>query len=133
MSTDNLFGVPAKAKAKKAKAPKPSTGDAVQRLIRAWDLLFTVRFNERPLITGKDAAALKRLVQHTGGDIGLVERRLALYLKLDDPFLAGQGYPLSLLLGQWNRLVALDVPERSKVPDADRTAEMLRRNLGGRR
>jgi hypothetical protein len=130
MTGPNLFGVPAKAR--KAKAPKPSTGTAVTELIAAWAALFEARFGEKPLVTGKDAAALKRLVEHGCGDVGLVRRRLAAYLRLDDAFLAGQGYPLSLLLGQWNRLVALEAPEAGgrQVQDADATQRLLDRNLG---
>ncbi|MES2341688.1 MAG: hypothetical protein V4597_08420 [Pseudomonadota bacterium] len=126
----NLFGV--EAKAKRAKA-KPAPAGEVQAVIGQWAALFQARFGEKPLVTGKDGAAVKRLVAH--GGLPAVLRRLPIYLDLPDEFLAGQGYPLSLMLGQWNRLVALDRPaqDRGRVPDADRTsARMARlRSQGG--
>ncbi len=118
MTAPNLFGVPAKQK--QAREP-----NAVLALFDAWSVLFAERFGERPMATGKDLAALKRLLGHCNGDAEKVRRRLALYLRLDDPYVAGQGYPLVLMLGQWNRLIAQDAPERSRVPDVERTERML--------
>ena len=121
MADPNLFGVVPKAR--KAR-PAPSPTGEIQRLIGLWASLFEERFHEKPIVTGKDGAAVKRLVAH--GGVGAVERRLRIYLALDDPYIAGQGYPLSLMLGAWNRLVAQDVQAPSRVPDSDATSRYLR-------
>ncbi len=118
----NLFGVPDKEPKKPAPA-KAGPGE-VQRLIGVWAKLFEARFGEKPIVTGRDGAALKRLIAHS--DAATVERRLKVYLALDDAFIASQGYPLGLMLGAWNRLVAQDRPEPSRVPSAERTAEYIR-------
>ncbi len=128
MVEPNLFGVAAKVKKPKPTAAAP--GD-VQLVIRTWVEAFERRFGEKPIITGKDAAACKRLVAHAG--VATVVRRLPAYLELADDFLAGQGYPLSLMLAQWNRLIAAERPTTtSRTPDADRTAAYLRRLKGDR-
>ncbi len=120
----NLFGI--ETKAKKAKAPAACPGD-VQLVIRTWAEAFERRFGEKPIITGKDGAAVKRLIGHS--DLRTVVRRLPIYLDLPDEYLAGQGYPLHLMLGQWNRLVALDRPVQPSrsVPDAESTGDRMRR------
>jgi hypothetical protein len=120
----NLFGV--KPKAKRAK-PAPLPGGVVQRLIGVYARLFEGRFHEKPMVTPADGAALKRMVAHAGE--ATVERRLPRYLQLDDTYLAGEGYPLRLMPGAWNRLVAAeatDAPTARTVPDAGRTAAYLR-------
>lgn len=123
MVEPNLFGVTAKPKARKAKA---APGE-VQVVIGKWAALFEARFREKPLVTGKDGAAVKRLIAHAGAETVL--RRLPIYLDLPDEFLAGQGYPLSLMLGQWNRLVALDRGSTARGPaaDADSTSDRMAR------
>ncbi len=116
----DLFGVgkrPAKAKA----APTPP--GAIQRLIGVWASLFEARYREKPIITARDAAALKRLIGHA--DVATVERRLRAYLDLDDPYISGQGYPLALMLGAWNRLIATDRQPLRVQMDADRTTQYL--------
>ncbi len=124
----NLFGVKPKAKRKAAPAVP---GGAVQRLIGAWVRLFEGRFGEKPVITPADGAALKRLVSHAGE--GAVERRLHAYLELTNTYVAEAGYPLRLLPGEWNRLVAADKTGAPRsVPDADATGRYLRRLKGGR-
>lgn len=122
MAAGNLFGV--EPKAKRAKAPAVPS-QAVQRMIVIWRDLFVAKFGEQPIVTGKDGAAAKRLLTHAPADV--VERRLRLYLSLDDPYIAGQGYPLSLMLGAWNRLVAQDAPSRDRVPGASDTSDYLAR------
>ncbi len=109
-------------------APPPSD---VPRLIALWIDLFAAKYGERPIPTGKDAAAVKRLVGYAGAVT--VERRLRLYLALDDAYLAAQGYPLSLLSSAWNRLIALDQPDRQRGPDAAATDRYLQGLNGGRR
>ena len=122
-SEPNLFGVEPKPKREKAPAVP---GGAVQRLISLWIGLFEKRFKEKPVITARDGAALKRLVSHAGAEA--VERRLPRYLELDDPYIANEGYPLALLQRSWNKLIVADRRDNStRTPDADRTAEYLRK------
>jgi hypothetical protein len=103
---------------------------AVQQILMAWATLFEAKYHEKPIITGKDGAAVKRLLGHAPAPVVL--RRLQVYLDLDDPFITNQGYPLALMLGAWNRLVAQDRPERAKVPDASATANYLAKMRGQR-
>ena len=126
MTPANLFGVEKPAKAKKAAAPASET----QRIIGAWARLFEAKYGEKPIVNGKDAAAVKRLIGHAGAAV--VERRLGLYLALEDDFVAGQGYPLSLMLGQWNRLVALERPVQRGNQSVEATDAYLRGLKGGR-
>ncbi len=131
-SSPNLFGV---IKAKPGRQVKASAhpGD-VQAVIACWAQVFEAKYGEKPIITGKDGAAVKRLVAHS--DARTVVRRLPAYLGLPDEFLEAQGYPLSLMLGQWNRIVALEKQGRavSTVPSADDTeARMRRLKAGGER
>ncbi len=125
----NLFDVRRKAK-RKAVAPVP--GGAVQRLIGIWVGLYERRFGEKPVITPRDGAALKRLVLHAGADV--VEHRLPLFLELDDAYIAGEGYPLVLLQSAWNKLIAAEhtTPAPRQVRDADATDRYLRRLKGDR-
>lgn len=118
----NLFGVKSKAK---RKASPPIPGGAVQRLIGTYRSLFEAKFHETPTITAADGAALKRLVAQSGADV--VERRLRLFLEIDDPYTSGEGYPLRLMPRAWNKLIVQDAQAKtSRTPDAERTDEYLR-------
>lgn len=125
----NLFGIAPKAKPKKA---PPVEGGAVQRVIGRWVALFTAKMGEKPAITPRDGAAIKRLVLQAGPDV--VERRLVAYLDIDDEYIRREGYPLALLPQAWNKLI---VAEREasgsrRVQDADATRSYLRGLKGGR-
>lgn len=125
MTDANLFDI--KPRPKKAAKPKAPAGEA-HRIIATWAKLFEAKFREKPIIIGKDAGAVKTLLAHASADV--VERRLKAYLALDDQYIAGQGYPLSLMLSAWNRLIALEAETPSKVPDAARTDQYLSRMKG---
>lgn len=119
----NLFDVKPKAKRKAS----PSAPDqVVHKLIMLWVSLFTRRFGERPVVTGRDGKALKDLVKHY--DAATVGQRLEQYLALDDVYLHDAGFPLSLLPSVWNRLAvkAASAKPRQVYDDAERTDAYLR-------
>lgn len=115
----NLFGVTAKTKRKAAPAPN----GAVQRAIGIWVGLFEKKFGEKPIILGRDAAALKRLVLRYGPE--LVERRLPQFLALDDAYVSTEGYPLALLEASWNKLIVAERARVGRVPDEAATDAYL--------
>lgn len=118
----NLFGVKPRAK---RKAAPPIAGGVVQELVALWVRLFEQKFREKPVITARDGAALKRLVAHSGAEA--VRRRLPRYLALDDAYVANEGYPLSLLQRSWNKLIVAEQGENGRRgPDAERTRTYLR-------
>lgn len=125
--TPNLFGLPAPKRARKA----PALPDGVvHQLIMLWVGLFAARFGAKPVLTPADAAALKRLAREQGADV--VARRLPQYLALEDAYVAGEGYPLSLLPRAWNKLVVQDAAPASRVPGPAATAAYLKSIKGGR-
>jgi len=123
MSETNLFGL--KAPAKRKRTP-PAPDGAVHKLVMLWVGLFERRFGEKPMITSRDGATLKRLV--TASDAATVGRRLEQYLALDDAYLREAGYPLGVLPSVWNRLIAQEAPAAggNKVPGSDETEDYLR-------
>ena len=125
MATDFvLHAAPVSAK---AVAPKAAEAPA-QRVIARWVELFRAHVaDERPAITGKDAAAAKHLVDLVGAD--LVIARLPAYFALDDAYLRASGFPLALLPAAWNRLIVLTRPE-PVGDEADRTLAYVRRLRG---
>ena len=114
-------------------APTPVKAGAAapaQRVIARWVELFRAHVaDERPVLTGKDAAAAKHLVDLVGAD--LVIARLPMFFALHDPYLRAQGYPLALLPAAWNRLIVLTVPE-PVGDEAERTLAYVRRLRGVR-
>jgi hypothetical protein len=118
-----LFALERKRRSK----PTPAPDNAVHRLIAIWVGLFRQRFRERPIVTPKDGAALKRLLVQTQ-DEAVIARRLPLYFDLDDAYLQQNGFPLAQLPASWNRLIAIDAQRtQSRVPDADATERYLRK------
>lgn len=126
MSDDaNLFGMTPTPKRQKA-APVP--GGAVQQLIGQYCTLFAACFSgERPVITPRDGKALKDMVTQSG--VEKVAQRLPLYVGMDDTYLRGEGYPLRLMPGAWNKLTARLQQQASAPPavEAQRTADYLRK------
>jgi hypothetical protein len=126
----NLFGQQPKPKPKKTAPKVEAPSGAVQRLIGIWCGLFERKFGEKPVITGRDGAVLKRLAVAYGVDA--VERRLQLFIDLDDAFLVDAGYPLTLFESKWNKFAVAERRKepRSTVPSYEET-QRYRRKLRG--
>lgn len=123
--TVDLFGAPAEKPRRRVASRSP-----VPTLIGVYVTLFNARFGARPVVTGKDGAAIKRLIAQMGAED--VARRLPAFLDLDDPYLVDRGFPLSLFPGAWNRLVSAEREERARrrVPSVEETDAYLRRLRG---
>lgn len=119
----DLFGA---SRTVRKKAP-PAPNGSMHRLIGQYKAGYELRFKEPPVFTPRDSSLLKKLVLQFGEDV--VQQRLALYLKWEDRFAEESGYSISTLYSSWPRLTALAKRKEpaSRVPDADKTSEYLRR------
>ena len=121
----DLFGVGRKAKQKKS-APLGMT-HALQRLFGVYRELYEHRVQEPPVILKQHGAFLKTLITKYGAE--KVEQRLRLFLTSEDRFIVDSGFALDVFYRQWNRLAvqAQNQAPRSSIPDADRTADYMKR------
>ncbi len=103
MTEPNLFGIQIQPPAKRARAPVAD--GAVTTLIHLYVALYSELLGEKPLITKKDGALLKRLVITYGATV--VEERLRVYLAWPDPYIRARGYTLALLYSKWQEVAAL--------------------------
>jgi hypothetical protein len=117
-----LFDTAQPPKAKR-KPPTPST--PATRIVARWCDLFKAAYGRQGAVTPRDGKAAKRLAELAGE--AEVLRLLPVYFSLRDPYIASEGYPLSLMEARWNKLVACEQAERSRVPDEARTSAYLRR------
>lgn len=128
MATDpDLFDVK-RRKARKQTDPAPS--GAVQHLIGVYRTAYESRYGELPVITKKDGALLKGLVQTFGAP--KVEARLKAFMVWEDKFIDEQGYTVGVFHQQWNRLTAqVQKSDRTRnrpgaVPDVNETQAYLK-------
>ena len=122
MGEPNLFGVETKAKQKLA----AQSDGAVHRLIALVCQHHEKRYGEKPLITKKDGALLKKLTGQFGEP--LVTDRLKSYYAWDDAFVCESGHSIGVFFSTWNRLTALvrRTHVRTTTPSVDKTQEYLR-------
>lgn len=102
---------------------RSKAGAPTQRVIGAYCQAFEQRTKERPIVQGRDAKALKALVDRYGE--AKVTRRLTMFFA--DPFAVDSGFAIDAFLRSWNRLTAQEAAENpSSAPDVESTSRYLR-------
>lgn len=90
----------------------PATGDhaeVMRHFCESWERRYRAKYSP---CGAKDGAAVKRIIQANGGDVGLSSQMIDRFIACDDPFLEKQHHPLAWLGSNPNRFKA---PERREV------------------
>lgn len=87
--------------------PKPERkANPLDEVFGAYRAAYLEVHGERPVISPADARQVKLLADEFG--IQKVKARVGVFVRLDDPYLRKEGYPLRLLSGSWNRITAVE-------------------------
>lgn len=91
---------------KTTRAPSCNANSGIKSLLNCWAGLYRGRFAAAYLVSGKDAAQIKRLLTagHSEGDIAGLMRR---FLDSKDDWIATKGgYTIGVFASQFNRLIS---------------------------